>query len=93
MSVRMKLPHGEADPNKTYSMPDPDALLGRYIDAYSAHYPCVGKLGTHGTLSDEQVSTLLTLAQGYLDLTMYELGQECCVAKLRDIWRARRARP
>lgn len=92
MPIRMNLPHGETGSHKTYSMPDPDELSEGYTDAYRAHYYSTTELGTHGTLSEKQISTLLTLASGYLDLTMYELGQECCVEKLRDIWRARRAR-
>ena len=39
-----------------------------------------------------QVYRVLVLAEAYMDLTTYPLGQECCVGKLRDIWRARRAR-
>lgn len=82
----MPLPHGESDPAKEYSMPDPDALLETYDAAYSAHY------SEKRALTEHQLAVILTLASGYLDLTMYALGQECCVEKLRDIWRARRAR-
>jgi hypothetical protein len=81
----MPLPHGVTDPALTYSMPDPDALLKTYEAAYSAHYY------ERRTLTDEQIAVVLMLAGGYLDLTLYALGQECCVGKLRDIWRARRA--
>jgi hypothetical protein len=88
---RIPLPHGEADSRKRYSMPDPDSLEPVYTEAYRAFYSAGLSLGEHGSLTDKQISVLFALASGYLDLTMYELGQECCVEKLRDIWRARRA--
>jgi hypothetical protein len=85
--VRLKLPSGETDPGKRYSMPDPDALA----DAYSALYRA--RWYGERDATPEEVSQVLMLAQAYLHLTTYELGQECCVRKLRDIWRARRAEP
>jgi hypothetical protein len=84
--ARLKLPHGETNPTKLYSFPDPDANLEAWKAVNSWRY-WNGPLPTPG-----QVSAVLDLAYGYLDLTTYELGQECCVRKLRDIWRARRAR-
>lgn len=84
--LRMKLPHGETDDEKTYSMPDPDALLEAYDTAYRVHF------SEKRALTDDQLAILFTLAGGYMGLTMYGLGQECCVGKLREIWRARRAR-
>lgn len=83
---RMRLPHGEADPAKRYSMPDPDELHASYERVYRARW--------YGgpAASEDDIAYVLTLAGGYLDLTTYTLGQECCVGKLRDIWRARRAR-
>ncbi len=83
---RLKLPHGETDPRKTYSFPDTDALSEAYAEAYDRHFH------QKKSLTNSQVRVLLSLAQGYLALTTYVLGQECCVKKLRDIWRARRAR-
>lgn len=81
----LRLPHGETDETKTYSMPDPDALHEAYDAVYRFRY--YG--GPEPTPT--QLSHVLTLAGGYLDLTTYTLGQECCVGKLRDIWRARRS--
>lgn len=97
MPMRMKLPHSETDPRKTYSMPDPDAMMDACMDARRVVFPpCTGELGSPPypdvTLTYTQAVALITLTEGYLDLTMYELGQESCVEKLRDIWRARRAR-
>jgi len=91
----MDLPHGEREPSKTYSMPDPDGLHEYFLDARRAVFPGIGKLDGRSprVLTYEQAVALVTLAEGYLTLTMYELGQECCVGKLRDIWRARRATP
>lgn len=94
--LRMTLPHGETDPRKTYSMPDPDALAEAYGRARQRAWPP----GTmqHGPRDDDEVMVsagdlrrVLDLARGYLDLTTHALGQERCVGKLRDIWRARRA--
>lgn len=70
-------------------MPDPDELSPTYDTAYRAWF--YGNLDSR-SLTHEQMVVLFTLAQGYLDLTTYELGQEHCVSKLRDIWRARRGR-
>lgn len=84
--LRMKLPHAETRPEHVYSMPDPDGLLEIYSRAYRRHF------SEKQPLTEQEIAAVLTLAGGYLDLTMYELGQECCVGKLRDIWRARAAR-
>ncbi len=83
--MRLQLPHGETDERKRYSFPDPDALGGLYESAYRAAWY------EKRPLERDEVLALLSMASGYLDLTTYELGQECCVEKLRDIWRARRA--
>jgi len=83
--MRIKLPHGESDTAKRYSMPDPDALGA----AVSVLYRSIFYHERPPTR--EELIRVVTLAQGYLDLTTYELGQEHCAAKLRDIWRARRA--
>lgn len=86
------LPPGEEDPGKTYVMPDPgDLLRDAYVRAYHAVYR--GSLGDDSpvTLTRRDAQRLLSLADGYLTLTTYALGQEHCVEKLRDIWRARRA--
>jgi len=92
--ANMRLPHGETDERKRYSLPDPDALSEHYEKAYDAVYYRGRPLGDASpvTLDKDDAAALLILARGYLDLTTYELGQECCVEKLRDVWRARRAR-
>lgn len=89
---RIKLPHDETDPIKIYSMPDPDALRERYATAREKTFPGFGEGGQTVLLTYEEACGLIALAEGYLDLTTYILGQECCVSKLRDIWRARRER-
>lgn len=83
---RMRLPHNETDPTRLYSMPDPDALADSYKAAYRRRWY------DGPELTQDQLDDVLALAKGYLDLTTYVLGQECCVGKLRDIWLARRAR-
>ena len=81
----MRLPIGSTDPGETYAMPDPDVLGEAFERAYRHRYYGEG-------LGDQRDwDRVLMLARGYLGLTTYELGQECCVEKLRDIWRARRA--
>ena len=87
MKYYMQLPHDETDERKRYAMPDPDELMSLYRAARDRrYYP-----NSRQCYTDEQITdALIALAGGYLDLTTYELGQECCVQKLRDIWRARR---
>ncbi len=94
---RITLPTPDA--GDTYSFPDPDYLTQAYLRLRSAAFPCSRRRNTGGELTPapgpfdaEDVRHVLDLARGYLDLTTYELGQECCVAKLRDIWRSRRRR-
>lgn len=82
----LRLPHGETDERRRYTLPDPDALT----DAYARAYRDVYYESREPDIAD--VKRLLMLARGYLDLTTYVLGQETCVGKLRDVWRARRAR-
>lgn len=77
----LRLPHGETDENKRYSFPDPDDE-GNIDALWTMRY---------GEPTRAQVLRALSLAQAYMALTTYELGQEHCVGKLRDIWRARRA--
>ncbi len=80
---RILLPHGEKDPSKQYTFPDP--LHGPFIEAEQrARY-------NPKALTRSDILALCSLASAYRSLTAYELGQECCVGKLRDIWRARRA--
>jgi len=82
----LRLPHGETDGAKRYVMPDPDAgldAIGRMTDYWS---------GLRGELHRGDLARVLMLARGYIALTTYPLGQEHCVGKLRDVWRARRAR-
>ena len=68
-------------------MPDPDALYDRYSDARSKVFDFTRELGDRGdiTLTYEQATALVALAEGYLALVTYQLGQECCVRKLRDM--------
>jgi hypothetical protein len=82
---RLQLPSDDAPERERYTMPDPVALADAYERLYHAAY-----LGQ--PLSTDDVKDVLQLASGYLDLTTYELGQECSVGKLRDIWRALRRR-
>lgn len=88
--MRMKLPHGEPNTHKHYSMPDPDALVASYKRA--RRVLGARRITANVVLSYEDAAALAALARGYLDLTTQELGQEGCVRRLRDIWRARRAR-
>lgn len=81
----LRLPDSSAPPEERYAMPDPDALCESRSRLRRAAYG-------DGTVDIKDVKRVLWLADGYIDLTMYELGQECCVEKLRDIWRARRRR-
>lgn len=101
----MRLPHDETDPQKLYSFPDPDVLIDSYIALRDEVHPpfadsaefAVGR--RERSDSGKRVVTythaayVLMLANAYLTLTTYELGQEHCIQKLRDIWRARRATP
>lgn len=103
--VMMRLPHDESDPQKLYSFPDPDVLVDSYIALRDEVHPpfadsaefAVGR--RERSDSGKRVVTythaayVLMLANAYLTLTTYELGQEHCLRKLRDIWRARRATP
>jgi len=91
----IRLPHDETDECKRYVMPDPGVLYEAYRRVREQAYPtCARSLiepaATMMNFSD--LKAVLSLAAGYLDLTTYTLGQERCVGKLRDIWRARRAR-
>jgi hypothetical protein len=83
--LRIRLPHGETDRDKTYTLADPDALhdaLWRVNHAWARDQaPDRGDL-----------ARVLMAAGDYEHLTTYALGQECCVQQLRDLWRARRAR-
>lgn len=85
--LRITLPHDETDESRRYSLPDPDELREAYAAVYRWHH-------WHGPVppTREEWTRVLMLASGYLDLTTYDGGQECCVGKLRDLWRARRAR-
>ena len=90
----LRLPHGETRPEHRYSMPDPDGLAADYLAAREKLYPGgLEDLPKVVVLGRVELEHVLRLAGAYLDLTTYELGQEHCVGKLRDIWRARRARP
>ena len=73
---------------------DPDAGYDAWMSVRHARFPPGPLAPTPETVTVDaaELATVLSLAEGYLDLTMYELGQGCCVGKLRDIWRARRAR-
>ena len=85
------LPHDESDRSKTYLMPDPEHEGSPYETLYAqawSGFNAPDKV----TVNRVDLHRVLALARGYLTLTTYELGQEHCVGKLRDIWRARRAR-
>lgn len=89
----LRLPHGETRPERRYSMPDPDGLAADYLAVREKLYPGgLEDLPKVVVLGRVELEHVLRLAGAYLDLTTYELGQEHCVGKLRDIWRARRAR-
>jgi hypothetical protein len=81
----LRLPHDVPEGPHRYGMPDPDACADAFVIAYRHRY-----CGERAP-SPIEVGKLLQLADGYLTLTTYALGQECCVRKLRDIWRARRS--
>jgi len=85
--LRITLPHDETERARRYSLPDPDALREAFDAVYKWHH-------WHGPVppTREEWTRVLMLASGYLGLTTYDGGQERCVGKLRDIWRARRAR-
>lgn len=85
MSTRIRLPHNETDETKRYSLTDPRAGEAAYAAVYRWKY-----YGEREPMPDE-LAIVLMLAGDYLHLTTYELGQECCVRKLRDMWRALRA--
>lgn len=82
---RITLPRpGAAD---TYSFPDPDGL----VDAYQRVRDGVYYKADAGP-DPEDLKRVLSLAEGYLELTTYELGPAHCGRKLQDIWRARKRR-
>jgi hypothetical protein len=83
---RIKLPTPDAPPNDVYSMADPEYLPEALREIYGWLYY------SEREPSREALVQVMSMAQGYIHLTTYELGQENCVEKLRDIWRARRAR-
>jgi len=80
----LHLPTPDAPDSERYIMPNPDALFEAYDRAQGAVWHCKSEP------SMEDIKALLSLAQGYLRLTTYELGQESCVGTLRDVWRERR---
>ena len=86
------LPDGDHRREKQYLMPSPDARSGAYESLYDRAWHSGADAGSAMvTVSREDLRLALSLADGYLTLTTYPLGQEHCVGKLRDIWRARRA--
>jgi hypothetical protein len=92
-NVMLRLPHSETAPEKLYSFPNPDTLIVAFRALNQEVYLFADdeqRSRNRVTVSYEHVAYVLMLAHAYLDLTMYELGQEHCVEKLRDIWRARR---
>jgi hypothetical protein len=89
---RLLLPMGEEDSRKTYTMPDPDGLCDAYGRLYGVVFHRDAPVAPTVEVSRSDLIKVLSLASGYETLTTYELGQEHCVEKLRDIWRSRRAR-
>ena len=86
--IRLRVPHDESDSSKVASWPNPD-----HESVQNAFAVTTDMLGT-GVLSERERLAVLTLqgiADAYVHLTTYELGQETCVRALRGIWRARRA--
>ena len=83
----------EGDPTRRYAMPDPDDLRESYDSVRQAVHPgsYAWPLPDRVTVDRAELARVLTLAQGYLVLTT-DGGQEQMVGKLRDVWRARRAR-
>lgn len=79
---RLRLTPGETNPRRTYTLPDPDSP-GLHDAAHAAR---------SGEPTRSQLYELAAVAEAYLHLTTYSLGQEHCARKLRDVWRARRAR-
>lgn len=82
----LRLPHGNTDPEKAYAFPDPDQRPEAIWSLHQWLFAGGPKPSRDALIHIER------LADAYVSLTTYELGQECCVRKLRDIWRARRAR-
>ena len=80
-SVMLKLPHGETDLAKRYSMPNP----------YNEEIRHALEQCRHGEPRRVDMLLVLSLADAYIHLTTYELGQEHCVRQLREFWQARRA--
>lgn len=81
----VRLPHGEVDERKRYIMPDPDSMAPATRAVYGwIHY-------NEPMPSRTELQCVVSMAQTFVHLTTYELGQEHCVGQLRDIWRARRA--
>ena len=83
------LPHDEDRPSHNYQMPWPggdNAMILPVID-HQARWTDAESL----TIKVTDLRRIIALAQGYMDLTTYELGQGVCVEKLKDLWRARRA--
>ena len=94
MKQYIRLPHDETDEAKRYTMPNPDALIDTYRRLRGRAFPPFPVILTCPVLLDtDDLRAVLSLADGYITLTTYSLGQECCVGKLRDIWRARRSLP
>ena len=85
------LPHDAPDRRGDYLMPDPEHGAEAYRSLYGAAFDGSGSDGDV-VVTRTELRRVLALASGYLTLTTYELGQEHCVGKLRDIWRARRKR-
>lgn len=84
--LRITLPHAETDELRRYSLPDPDVLADAHDAVYRHHFY------RERPPTREEITRVLMLARGYLDLALNERGQESSVGKLRDLWRARRAR-
>lgn len=84
--ANIRLPSRDAPPEKRYSMPNPEHRPEAWGNVHAWVY------GEGPLPCREDLQQVLSMANGYRHLTMYELGQEHCVRQLRDVWRARRAK-
>ena len=93
VKILLQLPHDNDDPSKRYALADPDELTPYAVRAYRAtYYDEPDDSDELVTVSRKSMIALLAMAESYQALTMSALTQKDAVGKLRDLWRARRAR-